>query len=898
MIVSENISGYLKLVFLLLVLSISNAKALDHPTIWATNADKSRILENISKYSWAANMANDMRSRVNPIKVLDKSNPAVLVNSFSAVPGSRGTHCDALDRAVDASIIYFLYGETDYAQLAADILNYYAVALGVPDYTKCDVTTEDAFMESRSFYPRFAIAYDFIYNYVNLPLTTVYDRVSASRKPFNHAKAQQTCKNFADLVFKRGNLHTNWSVLEGAGALYNVLCITDDVVREQYFLKYWNGDTNHDGFNAYTLQQFKGDGMWPESHSYSKFPQEESLTYMEVIDNAKPELNVITNNPKVIEGAFLFRDFCYPNNIEAPAWGDSHRQSGGSENLLSSILKMATRKNLPELVKRVETLLKQSYALKGYNPIIITSHIDWDQPLKLLWGFNVDLTGKIPSYEYKTTAIVDHAGLVFQRNINCIDTAMNGLAYYSGGNHYVHSHLSGLGLELYGAGYVMGGVGADVESPDDRGTDLNTNYYRIYAGHNTVIVNGTSKGRGSGSWKSDGILWQNKTVSQATEPKEFEKPLSPNYSFATQFLGDGVNNCHQQRTNAIIRTSPNTGYYLDLFRSKSLGENKFHDYVYHNIGDELLLNRVDNSPLPLSPQTSRYTSIDVTYSGDVVKFPGWHYFTNVNTSTKTENAVTGRVKLNLAIPRYMHLNVPEGRSREYSTALSPPVLEAAAGYNKKDAHVFTMRQYGEAWNRPFVTIFEPSTNSVASVKSVSTLKNDTVTVGVKVVSVVADTTITDWVLSHDAVTGQSDLLSENISFKGRFGIVRLKSFGGKDILSLYIGEGESLRCGDKIITTDASLRAFETYETVSAVTTLQKKSFQIYPTAANSKIFTIETGSMNDYTCTLYDISGKEYRLDHFVGSKTLNLTGFKSGVYLLKLQNERTCVNQKLIIK
>jgi hypothetical protein len=43
----------------------------------------------------------------------------------------------------------------------------------------------------------------------------------------------------------------------------------------------------------------------------------------------------------------------------------------------------------------------------------------------------------------------------------------------------------------------------------------------------------------------------------------------------------------QERTLALIRTSETSGYYIDVFRSKSSLPNEFHDYLYHNIGDEL-----------------------------------------------------------------------------------------------------------------------------------------------------------------------------------------------------------------------------------------------------------------------------------------------------------------------
>ena len=42
-------------------------------------------------------------------------------------------------------------------------------------------------------------------------------------------------------------------------------------------------------------------------------------------------------------------------------------------------------------------------------------------------------------------------------------------------------------------------------------------------------------------------------------------PVSTNFSFVTVELDDEINNALQQRTFTIIRTGPETGYYLDIF---------------------------------------------------------------------------------------------------------------------------------------------------------------------------------------------------------------------------------------------------------------------------------------------------------------------------------------------
>lgn len=786
------------------------------PWIWVQYGDKAAILDNISNHAWAASLMSNLRSRVDATRNTHKADPSAYINSISAIPGSRSAHVNALDLAVEAGILYFLCNNNEYAQLAADIVHHYAMALGVPDYKQVSViSNEDAFMESRIIFPRYAIAYDFIYNFVNSSSTTVYDKVTGTRVPFNHAKAQQTSKNFADLVLKTGGLRSNHSILEGGGALYNIMCITDSLTRESYFSRYWNGDTQHDAFNGYTLNEFSNDqGVWPESMSYGKGPHGTVLRYMETIDRFKPELHVVENNLRVLDGAFVYDDFIYPNNFEIAAYGDSRRNRTETEALFRYVLRIAEQKQLTEFANKATLALQQRYQATGYSPKIETVPLDWTEPLKLLWGVHFDLLENITDREYSTTTAMQHAGVVLQRNYNVANPETHGLVYYTGGAHYVHSHLSGLDMELYGAGYVMGGVAADMPSVADRASDINRHYYRIYAGHNTVIVNGTSQGRGQGSWKSDGILWQNTTMLQAAEPKPLEEPISSDFCFSAQFLDDKVNNCLQQRTNAIVRTSPTSGYYVDFFRSTSNAVNNFHDYVYHNIGDEMTLTDFEGTTLPVNSSGDRYQSFNVTYNGAVVKFPGWHYFENVYTTDETINLVRASIKLNTSSNRYMHITLPGGVGREYTRALAPPILESAAGYNKKKAQLLTIRQYGEAWDRPFVAVYEPSFDAVATVQSVDPMMDGVKIIGSRVVSQIDQTIITDYILALEKEDSIS-IPEYQISFMGRFGIIRReKQTETTEKVTLYIGEGTRLDYADLTMSAGADKKKLEQFSDV------------------------------------------------------------------------------------
>jgi len=409
---------------------------------------------------------------------------------------------------------------------------------------------------------------------------------------------------------------------------------------------------------------------------------------------------------------------------------------------------------------------------------------------------------------------VKHAGVALQRNFVEENNEAYGLCGIIGGAHYVHSHCTGIAMELYGQGYVMAPNGGLPKSVAERADPVHTDYFRLYAGNNTVIVNGTSHGKQPGSWKNDAYLWQNTTVNIAAEPSHLEDPISPNFNFATQFLDDNVNNCDQQRTLSVIRTSPTTGYYLDVFRSKSLSSNKFHDYIYHNLGDKMSITNMEGAPYELTA-TSKYDN-DI---GDPVNSPGWRFFEQEKTTATTSDEVKVRFDIEYN-NKYMHMAVPGGLDREYTKAVGPATREARNGYVNKKTQVLAIRQKGEAWNKPYVAIFEPSASTTPSVQTTKHLSIGNTIVGVQVVSKVGEKMITDYIISQ-AKPDSVYLPAYDLRFKGRFAVVRTIAVSDThEDVTLYIGEGSQLSYGDSQIDVDGKgVQSFSNVEKVKAVPT-------------------------------------------------------------------------------
>jgi hypothetical protein len=787
----------------------ASAQSLPHPVIWVSESEKAEILEKINTVSWAASLNTQLHSRVDATKSSHKSNPATLMNTMPVIGNSsaRDDNNTKVTLAVESATLYYLTGNEDYAQLSADILSYYTEALSKADSLTITIYN-DIWHEARNDFSKLAMTYDLIYPFIKKTNgITVYDKFSGARKAFNNAKAQTTMQFMAIKTLNScAALHSNHSLLSGRGALFPIIMIEDNTEREKLLDHFLNNprNTRYDPF-YWTLNHFSEDNIWPESFDYSVFPSIMALEEMEVIDRVKPELNMMTDNVRILNGIFAFENQIYPGKIASMNYGDSDRQNTVPDEIYTRALAIAKRKGFTDLAQKTGETLKNKYASKSYSPTITTERLEWNDLLQLLWDKDFSTYTAKP-IAYETVFPVTHAGIVVQRNINGTCEKENGMMAYTGGANFVHCHLQGIDLELYGAGYVLGPVGGLLA---DRDADIFMNYYRIYAGHNTVIVNGASKGA-PGGWGTSGVHYQNTVQLEASEPKAYETPLSPNFSFTTQVLNDDVNKCAQQRTLSIIRTSQTTGYYFDMFRSKSLGENKFHDYIYHNLGEEIRINDKNNTPVALT-SSSKYSTFTLVNG---YKFPGWHYFESVKSTAETPVEIKARFKMNTSAPVYTYMNIPSGTDREYSSVITPPPLhgEGYDQYNNKKTPAIAIRKKGEAWESPFIATFEMTTSAQPTIQSVSEIKNGDKTVGAKVVSLVNGKSITDWVICQESETQVLEIPGEGISFTGRFAIIRQEPKADKFNETLYIGQGSSITFKNKTLNANEKNQGLLTYD--------------------------------------------------------------------------------------
>ena len=874
--------------FLLVIIMLSfgaKSQSLAHPCLWASAAEKAQITTNIGSYPWARSIYTQLLSRVDPKKDAHKLNPETILSTIPSLTGTDRTgQTEMLNTAAESAILYYLTDNKDYAQLAADILSSYTDKLALVDTvsTRKAYFFGDWWLESRTTYPRIPIIYDFVYNFVNNSANTVYDMATHSRKKFNNTAAQAAVKKLAanDMRSITATI-CNHSVLAGNGALLNILMIDNDAARESFFNRYYNDPGNKLQFDAFTwtLGNFSTQDIWPETLIYGKISQEIVLQAMNIIDRIKPELNIVNKNLRVLDGCYKYADFYYPSGASI-RYGDSHRDID-RVTVYQRILAIATRKNLPEYVAKAKQVLKYEYSLLGgYKPIVTTESLEWYGPLELLWGANIANSVTSVGEKIHSTVQIEHAGIIIQRNNNTTDSVNYGLMYFTGGANYIHAHATGMEMELYGNGNVLGVNNGN----GDYTTAIYDSYETQYAAGNTVIVNNSAK---RGSTRLDVM---SNVALDVSEPAPDDVAVSKDFTFSTQSFNDTYNNCLQQRTVGLIRTSDKTGYYLDVFRSKSKSTDDHHDYLYHNIGDTVTLKFANNTAFSLS-SSARY-STDI--SGSV---SGWKYFSKVISSNATTSAVNASFPLN-TLNKYMNVFMPAGVSREYSTAVAPPTYEAENNYYKKNTPVMTIRQYGEAWDRPFICAFEPSIGSTPTIKSVEQLMNGTKVVGAKVISKVNGITITDWVISQEATNLTYTNSADAISFTGRFGVVRTSVLNGKTSVSLYIGVGSSLQFKNTILTANSKNNGLKSYDIVgTAIETNTLSKLSIFPTVTSRKI-SINTGIDEQVNYAIFNVTGLCLRKGKVINNAIIDLSEFPSGTYLAQLIGDSQNLSQKLILK
>ena len=703
-----------------------------------------------------------------------------------------------LQTALDCSILYYLTQDKKYAYVASTIL--YSFIKSVQQSQLSDwhgrggwLFPYDGFREVRVIGYRLPLIYDFIHPYIKSGGQS-FDMLKKQNVNFPFSEAQNVFKTYANITVNYGQTGSNHCVLEAPSLVYNALGMDNETEREKWLSYFLTESTKNQDALTVMAENYKNQGdIWPETSQYLNHSTAILAKLLLVVNRYKPSLKLGKQYPNILYALPRLDYFVYPNN-EIVRWGDGHRRAHAPYEAYENAYAVAKMDGLEELKEKFAPLLKNAMAKGKYRRKSLEA---------LFWYTDTNNDDNI-SIVLPRTDRVYHAGIVMQRNLSSTNNPKDDLMCFVGGAHMVHGHAEGMNIELYGEGQVLG-----VDHGRKKyGKDLHENYSRIFAAHNTVIVNGSSQGEGG--WVNLGI---NSVALISMEPKVGAKGVSPQHSFSqTSFRDDKGDQAEatQERTLALIRTSPTTGYYVDVFRSKSKLPNEYHDYLYHNIGDKLIFENKDMD-FKKTPQRYMGNANKEWIHNKKYRNPGWHFFKKIKTSKVYDKDVkaTFNTKKLSSDAIFMQLHIPAFENRQYTKVKAPITFEAPKPYDHLETPTLVIRNKGAAWENPFVVVFEPfNENESATIKSVQKLEKNGVYKGLKIISCTPNEKWIQYVITQS----KNEIFQDEtlgIYFKGTFAVISLNE--NDTLKSIYVGEGDRLIYKDETIETNDDKTYFKSY---------------------------------------------------------------------------------------
>lgn len=500
-------------------------------------------------------------------------------------------NCEILGIARDAAFLYWMTDEEKFAKLAAGVFDTYMTGIyyrNVPidlnhghqqtlvGLTSFEVIHEDAL--------HIAVPlYDFLYNYLkaNYP-----DKMEIYAGAF---------KKWADNIIANGVPHNNWNLLQ-ARFIMNVGLVLEDNKEyadgkgREYYIDYVMNRSSIRQWSLTQLADYGFDintGIWAECPGYSSVVINDYANFVNQFDT-NLQYDLVKAMPVLSKAVATTPQYLFPNRMIC-GFGDTH-PGYLSTNFFIRMIQNAQANGKKEQENYFTALLKclnpdlgNDKTEKKNVRVSVNSFFE-DKPLAL----NPKVQpGKIEDYVSPLFYAPNVSWLV-QRNgmhpRNSLMISLNG----SEGNHM---HANGISMELYGKGYVLGpdaGIGLFLYS----GLDY-AEYYSQFPSHNTVCVDGISSYPVMKSNHSFDLL---SCFPASAEPgKAFTS-----VTYSNLYFREPESRADQTRMMSIVTTGAETGYYVDVFRSrKEKGGDKMHDYFYHNLGQTLTLTAADGSDLNL-----------------------------------------------------------------------------------------------------------------------------------------------------------------------------------------------------------------------------------------------------------------------------------------------------------
>jgi len=225
---------------------------------------------------------------------------------------------------------------------------------------------------------------------------------------------------------------------------------------------------------------------------------------------------------------------------------------------------------------------------------------------------------------------------------------------------------------------------------------------------------------------------------------------------------------------------------VDIFRSrKKSGGDKKHDYFYHDLGQEVALTDQQGKALALQP-TEELTFAD----GDLQAYD--YLWDKKSVRVADDIKATFKLRISGKEDVFMNMWMHGEPNREIFSVQSPPSRAFGNGMLPKEIAdlplpTIVARQWGEAWTKPFVAVYEPSTSSEAqSIASIRWFSPDDAGEDFVGISVEGKTGDKQWIFSE---TSPHRISYQGMNFEGTFGVVGVVK-GTTEYL--FLGRGKKI----------------------------------------------------------------------------------------------------------
>lgn len=621
-------------------------------------------------------------------------------------PSKTGRNIESLNREImgiarDAAFLYWVTKDERYARLAAGVFDTYMTGIY---YRNVPVDLNHGHQQTLVGMSSFEVIHeDILYDIVPL-YDFLYDYLQANYagKMDIYASA---FKKWAENIIANGVPHNNWNLMQ-ARYIMNIGMVLDDNENyadgkgRGYYIDYVLNRSSIRQWSLKKLAEYGYDsntGIWAECPGYSSVVLNDYTGFTTLFDR-NLHFDLTQALPVIPRAVAAMPQYLFPNRMMC-GFGDTHPSYLNTTPIKRMIQNAQANGKLEQedyFTALLRCLEPETGKTKGEKqvPVSVSSFFD-EKPLELKSEVK---PGRIEDYVSPFFYAPNVSWLVQRNGMNpkhSLMVSLNG----SMGNHM---HANGISMELYGKGYVLGpdaGIGQFSYS----GLDY-AEYYSQFPSHNTVCVDGIS---------SYPIMKSNHAfrLLSAFPDQNVAGRTFPVVTFSEVYFREPETQADQTRLNSIVTIDEKSGYYVDIFRSrKAEGGDKMHDYFYHNLGQTMRLTTSGGEDLNLQPT-------------EELAFAGAHLYAYSYIYNKKSACTQRDVKAAFTIDMpdeddiSMNLWMKGEERRKVFTALSPMTEGLSRTpdmpyvIKEQPTLTFVARQEGEAWNRPFVAVYEPSSVS-------------------------------------------------------------------------------------------------------------------------------------------------------------------------------------------